>query len=246
MQSWIQDHADGTKGASRRTNQDLVVLRAPCLRRSPPLQLLLAPQRPASASNQRGGRTCSECHSEAEQSSSTWLLQLETMKELIRSNHIGCNGKPETSSTPSTAATAMQTKSKRWLQLLRTLGWCRTVPANLCAPFHPSPHLQERTVRFCRLCLGVTETQVSHKPSLRETQSTSLFKTVLFRPWLVWLSGLSAGLWTKGSQVRFPVRAYAWVAGLVPSSGHARGNHNHTLMFLSLSFSFPSLLSKNK
>ena len=30
-------------------------------------------------------------------------------------------------------------------------------------------------------------------------------------PWLVWLSGLSAGLWTKESPVRFPVRAHAWV-----------------------------------
>ena len=36
-------------------------------------------------------------------------------------------------------------------------------------------------------------------------------------PWLVWLSGLSAGLQTKGSPVRFLVRAHAWVAGQVPS-----------------------------
>ena len=58
--------------------------------------------------------------------------------------------------------------------------------------------------------------------------------------WLVWLSGLSADLQTKGSPVRFPVRARAWVAGQVPSRGCMRGNH--TLMFLS----FPSPLSKNK
>ena len=63
-------------------------------------------------------------------------------------------------------------------------------------------------------------------------------------PWLVWLSGLSAGLRTKRSPVRFPVRAHAWVVGQVPSRGHTRGNH--TLMFLSLSFSLPSPLSKNK
>ena len=44
--------------------------------------------------------------------------------------------------------------------------------------------------------------------------------------------------------IRFPVRAHAWVAGQVPSGEHARGNH--TLMFLSLSVSFPSPLSKNK
>ena len=57
-------------------------------------------------------------------------------------------------------------------------------------------------------------------------------------PWLVWLSGLSASLRTKGSPLRFPVRAHAWVAGQVPSGGCMRGNH--TLMFLSLSFPFPS------
>ena len=38
-------------------------------------------------------------------------------------------------------------------------------------------------------------------------------------PWLVWLSGLSAGLQTKGSPVRFPVRVHAWVADQVPGSG---------------------------
>ena len=57
-------------------------------------------------------------------------------------------------------------------------------------------------------------------------------------------SGLSAGLWIKGSPVRFPVRAHAWVAGQVPGEGYTRGNH--TLMFLSHSFSLPSPLSKNK
>ena len=55
--------------------------------------------------------------------------------------------------------------------------------------------------------------------------------------WLVYLSGLSAGLQTKGSLVWFPVRAHAWVLGQVPSRGCTR--ESHTLMFLSLS---PSLL----
>ena len=58
-----------------------------------------------------------------------------------------------------------------------------------------------------------------------------------YPPWLVWLSGFSVGLQTKGLPVWFPVRAHAWVAGQVPNKGHIRGNH--TLMFLSLSF--PSL-----
>ena len=59
---------------------------------------------------------------------------------------------------------------------------------------------------------------------------------------LVWLRGLSAGLRTKGSLVRFPVRAQAWVAGQVPKRGRSSGSH--TLMFLSLPPSFP--LFKNK
>ena len=71
------------------------------------------------------------------------------------------------------------------------------------------------------------------------------FKIKIFLPWLVWLSGLSVvGLQTKESQVQFPVRTHAWAAGQVPSGECARGNH--TLMFPSLSFSFPSTLSKNK
>ena len=67
-------------------------------------------------------------------------------------------------------------------------------------------------------------------------------------PLLVWLNGLSAGLWTQVSRVWFPVRAHGWVVGRVPSWGHARGNLciSHTFMFLSLSFSLPSPLSKNK
>ena len=55
---------------------------------------------------------------------------------------------------------------------------------------------------------------------------------------------IECGLRTKGLSVRFSVGAQAWVAGQVPSGGHIRDNH--TLMFLSLSFSHPSPLSKNK
>ena len=43
----------------------------------------------------------------------------------------------------------------------------------------------------------------------------------------MWLSGLSAGLKTKGSHVRFPVRAHAWVVGQVPSRGRAREATTH-------------------
>ena len=63
-------------------------------------------------------------------------------------------------------------------------------------------------------------------------------------PWLVWFSGLNTGLRARRSWVWLPGRAHVWDAGQVPSGGHVKGNH--TLMFLSLSFSFPSPLSKNK
>ena len=51
------------------------------------------------------------------------------------------------------------------------------------------------------------------------------FNTIVL-PWLLWRNGLSASLrTTKGSPVRFPVRAHAWVAGRVPSRGRGRGNY---------------------
>ena len=45
---------------------------------------------------------------------------------------------------------------------------------------------------------------------------STFIKTGDSEPWLVWLSGLSAGLRTKGSLVLFPVRTHAWVMGQVP------------------------------
>ena len=58
-------------------------------------------------------------------------------------------------------------------------------------------------------------------------------------PWLVWLSGLSAGLRTKGSLAQFPVRTHAWVADQVCSGGCTRANQLH----IDVSPSLP--LSKN-
>ena len=48
----------------------------------------------------------------------------------------------------------------------------------------------------------------------------------------------------KRLPVRFPFRTHVWVVGQAPGRGNVRSNH--TLMFLSLSFSFPSPLSRNK
>ena len=56
------------------------------------------------------------------------------------------------------------------------------------------------------------------------TQMKEQIKTTEKEPWLVWLSGLSASLQTKGSPVQFLVRAHAWLGGQVPSWGHVSGN----------------------
>ena len=64
-------------------------------------------------------------------------------------------------------------------------------------------------------------------------------------PWLLWLSGLSAGLQTRRSRVQFPVGAHAWVAGQVPSWGCGKGNQSVYLLHMDvslLSFSLPSSL----
>ena len=68
-------------------------------------------------------------------------------------------------------------------------------------------------------------------------------KKVYKKPWLVWL-------WIEHQPVNqrvtgsIPSQSTAWVAGHVfPSTGCVRGNH--TLMFVTLSLSLPSPLSKN-
>ena len=85
--------------------------------------------------------------------------------------------------------------------------------------------------------LEITESKNRTNCSL---QSQAKGKTGKKQPLLVWLSGLSASLWTKGLPVQWAVTAHAWVAGQVPSRECKRGNH--TLMFLFLSFSLPSPL----
>ena len=93
--------------------------------------------------------------------------------------------------------------------------------------------------------LNVSDIQHRSSPAfLYEIHWMLLFKIQILLSWLVWLSGLSDSLQTKGSWVWFPVRAHAWVVGQVPSGGHVRGNY--TLMFLSLSSSLLPPLSKNK
>ena len=86
--------------------------------------------------------------------------------------------------------------------------------------------------------------KINKKIIIKDYFSNVLNKKENHLPWLVWFSGLSATLQTKGSLVRFPARTHAWVAGQVPSRGHMSGNH--TLMFLSLSSFLPLSLKINK
>ena len=55
-----------------------------------------------------------------------------------------------------------------------------------------------------------------------------------------WIEHLSVNQRVTGP---IPIQGTSWVVGQVPSRGHSRGNH--TLMFLSLSFSLPTSLSNN-
>ena len=63
------------------------------------------------------------------------------------------------------------------------------------------------------------------------------------KPWLVWLSGLSASMQIKGLPVQFPVRANTWVVARSPEGGIRKAT-THWCFSPSLSPSFP--LSENK
>ena len=75
----------------------------------------------------------------------------------------------------------------------------------------------EKTFNYCLDMTPKTKaTTTTNKLDFIKTQNvfaSNDTKEKTYMPWLVWLSGLSAGLRTKRSPVRFPVRAHAWVVG---------------------------------
>ena len=75
-------------------------------------------------------------------------------------------------------------------------------------------------------------------------EKDKMLKFIKHQAWLVWLSGLSANLRTKGLPVRFSVRAHAWDAGQAPRRGCAR--RNHILCFSPSFSSFPLSLKIHK
>ena len=106
-----------------------------------------------------------------------------------------------------------------------------------------------KSVRKKHLDCFYNYSYINHPSLSSSVDSSSCPKLFAFslknflQPWLVQLSGLSAGLQTRRSPVQFPVRAHAWVSGQVPSGGQARGKQKQRCCFspfLSLS------LSKNK
>ena len=86
------------------------------------------------------------------------------------------------------------------------------------------------------------------KHSFQNVKFTWKSRTYLF-PWLVWLRGLSAGLWAKGSRFdSLPGHMPGLPAGS-PFGGKEEATNqcfSLTSMFLPLSFCLSSLLSENK
>ena len=64
---------------------------------------------------------------------------------------------------------------------------------------------------------------------LLSLKSINIFLKISNNHWLVWLSGLSTDLRTKGLPVQFPAKGTCLCCRPGPSWGHARDNH--TLMF---------------
>ena len=144
-------------------------------------------------------------------------------------------------------------KHKEWLWLWKTTLQSRTLNSNylgfnfcwICgiAPSHElliiAPGLQSWNLKSCFKCsidftsLPCPWNKIMPLPSI----------ITLTCPGCLWASGLSTRLQAGRLQVRFPVRAHAWVAGQVPIWGWTRGKQ---LMFLTLCFTLPSPLSENK
>ena len=108
-----------------------------------------------------------------------------------------------------------------------------------------APPFQRSTLRWVRAGRSIPDSPSHQTCCLSYTDACFSPQKFTRSPWLVWPSGTSASLQIKDLPVQFPVRACACIASQVSSRGHMRGNH--TLMFLSLSFSLPSShsLSKN-
>ena len=127
----------------------------------------------------------------------------------------------------------------------------------LCVPFllftipHGAVKLHKASVGLCCSSLRAAEFCCVHRSTRSLTEEGQWYSVDHFKvdsPWLVQLSGLNSSLGTERLPVRFPVRAYAWVASQAPDGGVQKARDQciscSSSMFLSLSFLSP--FSKNK
>ena len=94
----------------------------------------------------------------------------------------------------------------------------RTAPPSLTT--HPPATKEVYALTSDAACnlFGVWD-RATLQPMEPPNQDNNLFFRKNKQPWLVWLSGLSARLRTKGLPVPFPVRTHAWVAARSPAGG---------------------------
>ena len=94
----------------------------------------------------------------------------------------------------------------------------RTAPPRLTT--HPPATKEVYALTSDAACnlFGVWD-RATLQPMEPPNQDNNLFFRKNKQPWLVWLSGLSAWLRTKGLPVPLPVRAHAWVAARSPAGG---------------------------
>ena len=143
-----------------------------------------------------------------------------------------------------------QSSSISCLPRPRAYGHHCTCSQDLGPPAHPkSPNAQGSAFTECSWC-GPQPWGASPRwlpPSTRHTLLSFLPLSKLFSlPWLVWLSGLGIIPQTTKSPVRFLVRAYEWVVGLIPVRACVRGNQSMFLSYIDVFLSpFLSLSKKN-
>ena len=133
----------------------------------------------------------------------------------------------------------MTSKETLWESALLNLPlWCKSIDKQRVHEWRSCVlikfYLQKLAVARFVLWMGYVYPCSRRLPFIQEEDKKPILALAGVAQWL------SAGLWIKGLLVWFLVRAYAWVSGQVPSRGCTRSNH--TLMFLSLSFSLLSPL----
>lgn len=90
-----------------------------------------------------------------------------------------------------------------------------TFQLHAALPYLRTPLFNSFPVEFLQF-RKTENTESCHRTTflLQKVSQICLFKKYESQPWLVWLRGLDAGLWTKTLPVRFPARAHAMFLSL--------------------------------